>query len=1364
MGIKGYLCIITENSPNDYIEINDTSIYTCSSIIRAYAEIEDISGLVMSIHTPQIQFPLNENDNVIDLFPYLLTNDCQSSFIRPEFYLYLSTKEEDKNSIVLYVKLNQKINGESIESQFKLPSDILTKTVKEFRTEMQNYITDDIVIENVLINDKIVEESVKVDSFFRFQNQQHPNISININFDQKAIKRVNYRAVLIHEIIKTEGQYIQNLRYLSEIWSPNLKSKRVLNDQEFDLIFKDIDSIIECHQQFLESLRKSDAGYCSCISPAFIEFSNRFHISFSYISSYSQIIELLDKKNQNRTFLQAIKDISKLNNDNDLQSLLIKPVQRIPQYPLFIERLMKCTPKTHLDYDLISYANEKVNETSNNANMYSDQFNRQTILIQLHNKFRNSSFRIYQPSRKLILYEKLTMIKYKKKYQVTIYVCNDVIFIVKESKLFPKVVFACPSYRFHYISVAGQFRSIHVKYIKSAQKSIGFELIFPNLHDKTTFFETIQQIEDEIISILRQQKLAIWRMDSISESIPEVCQHSAVSNANSIVFSGGTFEVNQKMVNSNFFTYNRDKVHGDYFSQVTSCEMGTIGRRRHTMNYLNNGFIVIGGIGKEKEVETIEKFQVHSKNWVVVLPKFPISRFDHTTVYYNDDLWVFGGKSKRYKDIPLFLKVNEHSGQIIKTSTKEPCGRSGHSAVVYKNKMYIFGGSSQSKSLLNDLWSYDFDLNIWTCEKVRNDQIVKPRTHHMSFVIGKQMFIVGGVTSSIVSPTICIDLDEMEASTVTDIGNFPQAIEFSAGGIINDNSTIILYGGIEQQSNNPTSHIYIVTVDSSAQIRNESSIESISLNDSKTLNPKSVSIDSSDTYDSEKYSKGTKDSENQEPKLNVFENDGWKSFLESTPHDSQISYKTTYQPLKRTKSQSIFRKRASTLVPIHPNSVLNTSLDDRNVDASTNYQTSVKLAMCGITEQSICEQENDNHNVFYDDADMSESPPKSKKLRQSLFVMNALSHVMDMPSECEQVGSESASFSNILSNQSDLSTEASDFIEENVINRNVQLDIEAGTEFSFNTNEGDQKQKNQQSNHVELIIDSNNKTYEKKLKIIHDDSNNEQSRDGFLNSNNKSMQRISKLCNASPHKTKNNELVSSIMKKNESAIDIEISDDETEISADQVKVKHRHGSFLQNRSQTSDDVKHKHSKNGSLCRSDRHFEECTKKPNRIEEDSFEDDEISRQEDVLRGFEQLDPVFRIMHKINNASKHTKDSNLSNGNSIETISQGSSRYHRFPWKKRDMSLTVTSNKSPPKQKGRKRISYTPRKITKKKNAEDEMAGASMVEKELNTSRKKYTIAYLPMPFNKTNPFTSDRMNLSDLYDEIPLESGSPKHHKK
>mmetsp|Transcript_8255 Transcript_8255/g.12434 ORF Transcript_8255/g.12434 Transcript_8255/m.12434 type:complete len:861 (-) Transcript_8255:37-2619(-) len=149
----------------------------------------------------------------------------------------------------------------------------------------------------------------------------------------------------------------------------------------------------------------------------------------------------------------------------------------------------------------------------------------------------------------------------------------------------------------------------------------------------------------------------------------------------------------------------------------------------------------------------------------IVSPKpRPPARCSHTTVFYNNALYVFGGEFAsadnyhHYKDIWKFdIKTNLWS-EIKPRNRGGPTPRSGHRSLVWRHYMIIFGGFfeavRETPRWYNDLHVYDFSTNSWIECKYSTLATLPPERSACNFGMftGTDTAFVSGGFSKIKNP------------------------------------------------------------------------------------------------------------------------------------------------------------------------------------------------------------------------------------------------------------------------------------------------------------------------------------------------------------------------------------------------------------------------------------------------------------------------------------------------------------------------------------------------------------------------------------------------------------------------------------
>lgn len=127
-------------------------------------------------------------------------------------------------------------------------------------------------------------------------------------------------------------------------------------------------------------------------------------------------------------------------------------------------------------------------------------------------------------------------------------------------------------------------------------------------------------------------------------------------------------------------------------------------------------------------------------HWEVVLENRPVcKRAHHTSIVYNESIYVIGGKTFDSYLNDVWKSSDGFEWQLV-TADAQFCKRNLHTSVTFNDYMYVIGGNSQNK-LLNDVWKSNNGLN-W--EMISESAAFTPRLNHTSLVFKNKIILIGG--------------------------------------------------------------------------------------------------------------------------------------------------------------------------------------------------------------------------------------------------------------------------------------------------------------------------------------------------------------------------------------------------------------------------------------------------------------------------------------------------------------------------------------------------------------------------------------------------------------------------------------------
>ncbi|KAL4217161.1 hypothetical protein ACF0H5_023615 [Mactra antiquata] len=201
---------------------------------------------------------------------------------------------------------------------------------------------------------------------------------------QQCLNRRTERKKTIQEIYDTEMNYGRDLNILKEEFYKPIMKAGLLNRDQLDAIFLNLDELIHVNKHFISKLKSAiDSANNNSdqemenvmIGCLFLESSTMFLTFENYCVNQAEGPVLLHQLEREKELLRIFLQVSQSDNQQlrrmHLKSFLMVPVQRIMKYPLLLDRLYKTTPRRHLDKNSLKEAKEKIEDILGHINAKS---------------------------------------------------------------------------------------------------------------------------------------------------------------------------------------------------------------------------------------------------------------------------------------------------------------------------------------------------------------------------------------------------------------------------------------------------------------------------------------------------------------------------------------------------------------------------------------------------------------------------------------------------------------------------------------------------------------------------------------------------------------------------------------------------------------------------------------------------------------------------------------------------------------------------------------------------------------------------------------------------------------------------------
>lgn len=165
------------------------------------------------------------------------------------------------------------------------------------------------------------------------------------------------RRLILSSIVHSENSYVDSLkRILQEYQKPLLESPHLLSPKKVHQIFYRVKEIHQCHSMFQMAVasRTAEWDHTEKIGDLFVaSFSKSMvlNVYSEYINNFTHAMALIKKACTSKPmFLDFLKKKQVSSPDRiTLYGLMVKPIQRFPQFILLLQDMLKNTPKAHSD-------------------------------------------------------------------------------------------------------------------------------------------------------------------------------------------------------------------------------------------------------------------------------------------------------------------------------------------------------------------------------------------------------------------------------------------------------------------------------------------------------------------------------------------------------------------------------------------------------------------------------------------------------------------------------------------------------------------------------------------------------------------------------------------------------------------------------------------------------------------------------------------------------------------------------------------------------------------------------------------------------------------------------------------------------
>jgi hypothetical protein len=252
-----------------------------------------------------------------------------------------------------------------------------------------------------------------------------------LNLSKEEIKRQE----VIFEIITTEEDYVEDLELILNLYIRPLEKNKLIRTKDMSIIFSNIEQVLPVNQELLRSLDEQQQRnpVIDSVGEILIRVSDYLKMYTMYCSNHPYALMKLQSVRQNKPVAKFMDSVQMMPQSckMDLSHFLLKPIQRVCKYPLFVRELLRYTKQDHPDHEALHRALLKIEAVVTTINEGARHTENVHKMIELQSKFL-TKVSLITPSRvlkKSMQIESFNGNGDRRKREV--YVFNDMLVVTK---------------------------------------------------------------------------------------------------------------------------------------------------------------------------------------------------------------------------------------------------------------------------------------------------------------------------------------------------------------------------------------------------------------------------------------------------------------------------------------------------------------------------------------------------------------------------------------------------------------------------------------------------------------------------------------------------------------------------------------------------------------------------------------------------------------------------------------------------------------------------------------------------------------------------------------------------------------------
>jgi hypothetical protein len=253
------------------------------------------------------------------------------------------------------------------------------------------------------------------------------------------------RVSVLREIVNTERVYLSSLQVIQDLYAaPLMKiaatADELLSRSEVMALFGEIPTLMSVNSVLLRDLddrlntKKHASRQFHCVGDVFHRMAPFLKSYASFCGSYEDAVSMLTKKAASFPELQRFMENASRDprsKNQSLESLLIRPVQRLPKYPLLLRELVKDTCPNHPDFAMLTQAEDRMREATAYVNERVREQETRRKLVAISEGMQNVPPNFVAPHRYLVKEGVVRKVSDRAIQARHLFLCNDMFLYAK---------------------------------------------------------------------------------------------------------------------------------------------------------------------------------------------------------------------------------------------------------------------------------------------------------------------------------------------------------------------------------------------------------------------------------------------------------------------------------------------------------------------------------------------------------------------------------------------------------------------------------------------------------------------------------------------------------------------------------------------------------------------------------------------------------------------------------------------------------------------------------------------------------------------------------------------------------------------